>query len=30
VQVALTSATSVTITNTTGASDVIQWVCVGY
>jgi hypothetical protein len=30
VQVALTSATSVTITNTTGASDVIQWMCVGY
>jgi len=30
VQVALTSATSVTITNTTGATDVIQWVCVGY
>ena len=30
VQVITTSTTSVTITNTTGASDVIQWVCIGY
>lgn len=30
VQVATTSTTSVTITNTTGSSDVIQWQCIGY
>ncbi len=30
VQVISTSTTSITITNTTGASDVINWVCVGY
>jgi len=30
VQVANTSTASVTITNTTGASDVINWICVGY
>ncbi len=30
VQVANTSASSITITNTTGASDVINYVCVGY
>jgi len=30
VQVANTSSSSVTITNTTGASDVISWLCVGY
>lgn len=30
VQVVPTSATSFTITNTTGASDVVNWVCVGY
>jgi hypothetical protein len=30
VQVANTSTTSITITNTTGASDVINWSCVGY
>lgn len=30
VQVANTSTSSITITNTTGASDVINWVCVGY
>lgn len=30
VQVVTTSATSITITNTTGASDVISWSCSGY
>lgn len=30
VQVISTSTTSITITNTTGASDVINWSCVGY
>jgi hypothetical protein len=30
VQVANTSTSSITITNTTGASDVISWVCYGY
>lgn len=30
VQVANTSSSSITITNTTGASDVINWLCVGY
>ncbi len=30
VQVANTSSSSITITNTTGASDVISWICVGY
>ncbi len=30
VQVANTSASSITITNTTGASDVINYICIGY
>ncbi len=30
VQVVNTSSSSITITNTTGASDVISWICVGY
>lgn len=30
VQVVQTSTSSVTITNTTGASDVVNWICVGY
>lgn len=30
VQVANTSTSSITITNTTGATDVINWICVGY
>jgi len=30
VQVISTSTTSITITNTTGASDVVNWYCVGY
>jgi hypothetical protein len=30
VQVVQTSTSSITITNTTGASDVINWVCIGY
>lgn len=30
VQMVQTSASTATITNTTGASDVIQWICVGY
>jgi hypothetical protein len=30
VQVVQTSSSSITITNTTGASDVINWVCIGY
>lgn len=29
VQVVPASATTVTVTNTTGASDVVQWICVG-
>jgi hypothetical protein len=30
VQVANTSSSSITITNTTGASDVINYLCTGY
>ncbi len=30
VQAVPTSATTMTITNTTGASDVVQWICAGY
>jgi hypothetical protein len=30
VQMVQTSASTATITNTTGATDAIQWICVGY